>query len=713
MPAHPDQSLIIDAVRWKSFEMPPKGKLTAEQVDALVKWVEMGAPWPDGDASTSASTPITYDWDQLRSEHWAWQPVQRPDVPAVRNTAWVSGPVDAFVMAELEANGLEPNPPATSEELIRRACFDLIGLPPTPEQITAFVQAAELDRKAAFAELVDELLASPQYGERWGRHWLDIARYSDGFGGFLDGAAMPHAWRYRDWVVDAFNQDLPVDSFIRLQVAGDLMQPPQAVATGFFALGPTYISDGGDPDATAQARSETLDDRVDTLTRGLLGLTVSCARCHDHKFDPIPQLDYYSLAGIFNNTQLTDFPLAPDATVKAFHDHQNTVRELEQQIGKRAEVAKNENRSLTDAENQQQAMDSETLEQLKKTAPPGYPVAHAIVESGAADMNLAIRGNLRKPGPMAPRRFLRIMAGENGPSFTNGSGRLELADVLVSRRNPLTARVLVNRIWRQHFGEGLVRTPSNFGKLGEPPTHPALLDWLAAEFMDGQTAAVPVSDTDEAERRNSGAWSLKELHRRILLSSTWQMSSEMNPQAFAVDADNRRLWRMNPRRLDVEAWRDSFLAVTGELDRTAGGPPVEQLLNSPRRTLYSAVSRNGDRFASDAFLRLFDFPLPRATNEGRKSSVVPQQSLFLMNSPFMAARSRALAARLRQDCPDDAARIERSYLLLYGRSPTDEERRLGMEFLQMPPTDDSLVTLTAWEQYAQVLLSANEFMHVK
>ena len=309
-------------------------------------------------------------------------------------------------------------------------------------------------------------------------------------------------------------------------------------------------------------------------------------------------------------------------------------------------------------------------------------------------MALAIRGNLRKPGPIAPRRFLRILAGETAPTFQQGSGRLPLADALVSPSNPLTARVFVNRIWLQHFGQGLVRTPSNFGKLGDAPTHPELLDWLAWEFMTTQ------------------GWSIKKLHRAIVLSSTYQMSSAMNPAAFAVDGDNRKLWRMNPRRLDVEAWRDAFLSVTGELDRTVGGPPVEALLQSPRRTLYASVSRNGDRFAADAFLRLFDFPLPRASSEGRKTSVIPQQSLFLMNSPYMAARAKALAARLQTEASDDTTRIERAYRLLYGRSPTDGERQLGEEFLRSESDPAVEQKLTPWEQYAQVLLSASEFMHI-
>lgn len=692
VPGDVDKSLIIDAVRWKTFEMPPRGKLTAAQVDALARWVSAGAPWPEQN-SAAVETPTTYDWTKLKAEHWAWQPISKPTLPVVQTSAWVTNEIDAFVLAELEKSGLAPAPRADAATVVRRVYFDLTGLPPAPERVAEFAAVPSVDRDRAWATLIDELLASPQYGERWARHWLDVARYSDGFGGFLDGAALPNAWRYRDWVIESFNHDLPINQFLRLQVAGDLLEQPQAVATGFFALGPTYISDGGDPEATAQAMSETLDDRVDTLSRGLLGLTVSCARCHDHKFDPIPQLDYYSLAGVFRNSSFKDFPLVPAETVRTYDEYQKTMRDLDEQTRKTRELAQQEKRELTDAENQLIAANTSKLEELKKTAPPMYPVAHALAETATGDMHLAIRGNLRNAGPVAPRRFLRILTTSDDIPLTNGSGRRDLAEALVSPANPLTARVFVNRVWMQHFGQGLVRTPSNFGILGERPTHPELLDWLAANFM-------------------SGGWSLKELHRTILLSSTWQMSSAPNSDGLAIDADNRKLWRMNPRRLDVEAWRDSLLTVTGELDRTVGGAPVENLSDSMRRTLYGAVSRNGDRFASESFMRLFDFPLPRATNEGRKSSVVPQQSLFMLNSPFMIARARALAARLQRECTDDSLRLERAYQLLYGRKPSPDERQLGLEFLAAETDPAAEQKLSPWEQYAQVLLGANEFIHL-
>ncbi|MFM7056594.1 MAG: DUF1549 domain-containing protein, partial [Planctomycetota bacterium] len=498
IPEQPDNSLLIQAVRWQGLEMPPSGKLTPDNIDVLVEWVRLGAPWPA--ENNTAPSERSWDFNQLRSEHWAWQPIQRPALPTNRHSSWITTPIDAFVLAKLEAAGLQPSPPASPKVLLRRLSLDLIGLPPTPTQLHNFEQDVAVNRQAALDAAIDRLLAQPQYGERWGRFWLDVARYSDGFGGFLDAAPLPHAWRYRDWVVNAINRDLPLNEFLQLQIAGDLATPPQPEATGFLALGPTYVSDGGDPDATAQARAETLDDRVDTLTRGLLGLTVSCARCHDHKFDPIPQLDYYSLAGIFNNSRNHDIPLVPADIVTAFHSHQQQTKMLADRMRQRKDMAAQQQRPLNAAETAAQQTDEELLTQLQATAPPAYPVAHGLAESTSADMPLAVRGNLRKPGPIAPRRMLRILEPENH-LFNSGSGRRQLAEALIHRRNPLTARVLVNRIWLQHFGEGLVRTPGNFGKLGQPPTHPELLDWLAAELHDGPTP-----------------WSLRQLHKTILRS---------------------------------------------------------------------------------------------------------------------------------------------------------------------------------------------------
>lgn len=699
VPGKPAESLLIESVRWQSLEMPPKGKLSIDEIGVFVKWVEMGVPWPGDDLKPVTGKGSHYDWDKWRKEHWSFQPLRKPVPPEVRDASRVRNAVDRFIFRKHEKAGLSRVPEAEPRVLVRRIYFDLIGLPPTPQQVKEFVAAATNDHQSAMRVTLDRLLASPHYGERWGRHWLDVARYSDGFGGFLDNSALPQAWRYRDWVVEAFNQDYPFDRFVTMQIAGDLIGArDNAVATGFFALGPTYHSDGGDPDSVAQAKAETLSDRIDTLGRGLLALTLACSQCHDHKFDPVPQQDYYSLAGVFNNTRIHEAPLVPPDVVKTFRDHQQSIKDFEKKIKDREKQLKNEKREPNPDEKQQLDRWKQKREELKKTAPAKYDFAHALAESGSADMNVAIRGNLRKPGEPAPRRFLRILAGDDSKRFTQGSGRVELADAVASAENPLTARVFVNRVWMHHFGKALVRTPSNFGSLGEKPTHPELLDWLTATFIES-------------------GWSVKQLHRTIMLSATYQMSSRFEEQAFNADGDNRLVWRMNLRRHDVESWRDALLSVTGELDPVLGGEPTEKI-DSRRRTLYLKVSRNGDRFATDVFLRLFDFPSMRATIAKRPTSIVPQQFLFLMNSSFVIERSKALAARLDLEAGDDRQRIELAYRLLFGRVPTQQELALGLEFVS--PTsatpqqhaEKKKPTLSPWQQYVQVLLSSNEFMYV-
>ena len=406
-----------------------------------------------------------------------------------------------------------------------------------------------------------------------------------------------------------------------------------------------------------------MDDRVDTFSRGFLGLTVSCARCHDHKFDPIPTIDYYSLAGVFNNTRSAISPFAPADIVQQFQKSQQTIKGLDAAIKKLQAESTKGGKKPTPQESEQLQKLRDQSTQAKQAAPPKYPEIHTLVDSGSRDMPVALRGDLRKPGPLAPRRPLRILSETEPQPFKQGSGRRELAAAITRPDNPLTARVMVNRIWQHHLGRALVRTPSNFGTLGEAPTHPLLLDWLADEFI------------------RSG-WSMKQLHRTIMLSATYQMSSRFNEQAFASDGDNRLIWRMNPRRLEVEAWRDSLLTVTGELDQRFGGPPTEKLLNSRRRTLYTVISRNRDRFESDDFLKLFDFPTPRATSAGRNTSTVPQQFLFMLNSPFMVNRARALAQRVEASAEDNATRIDNVYQLLFSRSPSSRERDMGLAFLE-------------------------------
>jgi hypothetical protein len=524
-----------------------------------------------------------------------------------------------------------------------------------------------------------------------------VARYSDGHGGFGDDRALPNAWRYRDWVVAAFNTDMPYDQFVTRQIAGDaLKENPDPVATGFFVVGPTYRDDGGDPEAKAVFDAETLSDRVDTFSRAFLGLTAACARCHDHKFDPITIKDYYAIAGVFRNTGQREHPVSPKAEVEAFEAAQAAIREQDKRVhdflhaaAKRLEKKPNEVEAVLEEESKRELAALRTqLEELKKSAPPPYETAHCLQEAGNADMPVALRGDLRKPGEMVPRRFLEIIAGKEPPPFTEGSGRLELARSVVAGNNPLTARVIVNRVWGWHFGEPLARTPSNFGTLGEKPTHPELLDWLSADFMEH-------------------GWSLKRLHRQILLSSTWQMSSRFDKEKFSRDGDNRLLWRMNPRKLEAEAWRDSLLAITGELEREPGGPSSDAIWNSKRRTLYIKISRSGDVFESDGFLRLFDLPSPAATSEKRVTTTVPQQYLFMMNSAFMKARAEALGNWMHELPGELPQKLHATYLRLYSRAPEPPEIDLGAQWLGTNSEPER------WYRYAQVLLSAHELIQVQ
>jgi hypothetical protein len=607
----------------------------------------MGAPWPDSGATIR--TPSLDKGFQITAkdrEFWSFQPIKNPAPPKVEKATWAKTPIDRFVFAQLEANHLKPVAAADQRTLIRRAYFDLIGLPPTPEQIDAFLNDTSPN---AFAKVIDELLASPHYGERWGRHWLDVARYGEDQAHTFQARLYPNGYRYRDWVVKAFNDDMPYDRFIKEQIAADLLDGPDRrdnlAALGFFALGPVYYGD--------QKKLDQYDDRIDTLTRGFLGLTVACARCHDHKFDPIATKDYYALAGVISSTEYDEAPLVSKEEVEA-------------------------------------AIKAQTPDEKKKKVPPKYPFVHALKEGKPADMRIHIRGSADNLGDEAPRRFLSILSASEAPPFTNGSGRLELAEAIASKNNPLTARVMVNRIWQHHFGRGLVRTTSNFGALGERPTNPELLDFLADRFI-------------------ASGWSIKAMHREIMLSATYQLGSRYDDHDAEIDGDNKLLWRMNRRRLEVEPWRDAMLAVSGKLDSMLGGPSTN--LADPdnrRRTVYGMVSRH----ELNPLLRLFDFPDANVTCEERTVTTVPLQQLFVLNDEFMVQNAKALAARLADTKKDDAGRIREAFVLLYGRPATERDVKLGLAFLAAKDTGKGGQSLTRWEQYAQVLLSANEFLYI-
>jgi mono/diheme cytochrome c family protein len=648
VPGNPEASRLVKAVHYgDGMQMPPKGKLKEEQIAALTRWIASGAPWPELTLAVRATpTPAapTFQVTAKDRAFWSFRPITDPPLPQVRDAAWPRTTLDHFILARHEAEGVHSVGSADRRTLIRRVTFDLLGLPPTDEDVEAFVADTRPD---AYPRLVERLLASPHYGERWARHWLDIARYGEDQAHTFQSRKYPNGYRYRDWLIRAFNADLPYDRFLKEQLAADLLDEPDRLerlpALGFFALGPVYY---GDP-----KKLDQLDDRIDTLTRGLLGLTVACARCHDHKFDPIGQQDYYALAGVFASTEYSEVPLVPPAVVE-------------------------------------EAKKKQTEAEKKRKAPLNIPLIHALAEAPQpVTMRIHLRGSPANLGADAPHRFLAVLG--DGKPFVHGSGRRELAEAIASPDNPLTARVLVNRVWQHHFGKGLVRTPSNFGALGERPTHPELLDYLATRFI------------------RSG-WSLKALHREILLSATYQQASRLDVANADRDGDNRLLWRMNRRRLEVEAWRDALLAAAGQLDGKIGGPSSD--LTAPgnrRRTVYAAISRH----ELDGLLRLFDFPDPNITSGERTVTTVPQQQLFVLNSPFMVRNAQALAARVQAGPePDDVGRIQRVFRLIYGRPVTEAELQLGLAFLNAPGSSGE--KLTRWEQYAQVLLGANEFLYV-
>jgi hypothetical protein len=857
----PGESLLVEAVkRTGDFKMPPDKPLKADDVAAIIRWVEAGLPWPNSGAAGSSGEGVA-------KAHWAFQPVVRPEPPAVSDKAWPITDVDRFVLSQLEAKQLLPAPKADPVMLIRRATFDLIGLPPTPDEVLAFEEAYQKDAENAWRGLIDRLLESHHYGERQGRFWLDVARYADNKGYvFFEQKNFPWAWTYRDWVVRAFNEDMPYDRFVTLQLAADQMagqsgsgDPADLAAMGFLTLGPRFSNNTHD----------ILDDRIDVVTRGLLGLTVTCARCHDHKFDPIPQEDYYSLYGVFRSSrEPTLRPLltvAPDTDqyrefskgmqerigklesfittqrdgmmsgarkrvaeyLLAAHKKRNhpttenfmlltdkgaiipamlrrweaylkrarrqkdpvwtvwfrysdlpddefaeQAKEVHANVGRALlpvgaqsstgtgtsarptegtvnafvatafsgkppksmeEVAKTYGKLFTttdlawqkqlersdvaatrleddDAEALRQVLygpgsppmvpqelgwgfldllpDRPTQGEFKKllgevekftTSGAGAPPrAMALVDSVLYEPVIFQRGNPNREGDSVPRRFLKLLSAKNRQPFETGSGRLDLARAIVDPQNPLTARVLVNRIWQQHFGTGLVETPSDFGLRSTPPSHPKLLDWLASQFV-------------------ADGWSIKKLHQLIMRSAVYRQSSvaleAVAQKGMLADSPNRLLWRFPRRRLGFEAMRDAHLAVSGSLDRRLGGAPANVLSGyNGRRTLYGFVNR----MDLPGLMRTFDFPEPAATSSGRESTTVPQQALFFLNHNFVAeTASRVLRRADVSRHKDPTRKLERIHRILFGRSPSDDELALAGQFLNR---DEKLASVpTAWK----------------
>ncbi len=655
--------------------MPPpdSGKsFTQHEIGLLRAWIEQGAPW---------------------AGHWSFEKLVAPSVP-VSEDDWSRNAIDEFVLQRLSAVGLNPSIEVDRRTLLRRLAFDLTGLPPSPEDIEQFGHDSQ---PLAVERLVDRYLSSPAFGERWGRVWLDLARYTDTTAEWLNSTGQ--AWLYRDWVINAINEDMPYDRFVQLQLAADSL-PDVAVedlsALGFLGLSPTYWKELRlAPDVIKRVVADEWDERIDTVSRTFLGLTVSCARCHDHKFDPISSQDYYALAGVFASSQLADRPLLPKEEAARVMQARTDVRTLEEQLSKLKKEDKEHRQPL-----------EEQIADIRKNT-PHYDVASAhvmedssiyVVADGpdltkleyrageARDLPMFVRGNPASTGPVVERHFLTVLAQDDPRRLQEGSGRRDLADALFHEARDLSARVIVNRIWEQHFGIGLVRTPSDFGSQGDPPSHPELLDYLASELI--------LHD-----------WSLKWLHREIVLSSTYRQSSLSCPAGKAIDPENRLLWRMNRRRLEVEMLRDSMLAVTGHLDRQQGGAAFDFNDNAQRRrTVYGQVARRD----LNRVLRLFDFPEPTSHSPHRVHTTTPLQQLYLLNAPFVQQQAESIVAQVASTVTDQS-RIEMCYHRLFGRQPDDAELEAGLEFLSSA-NDGAVETVLA--DYVHALLGLNEFLYV-
>ncbi|MBI1831640.1 MAG: PSD1 domain-containing protein [Planctomycetes bacterium] len=688
VPGHPEKSLLVKLIRHEmetKMPPPPKMKLSDRAIADIETWVKLGALWPDDKATTSGEDP---------RKHWAFQPVRPPVLPKVKQIDWPANELDHFILAKLEAKGLTPNTSADPRTLLRRVSLDLTGLPPTYEEVESFVaawDAAGPKRRAVFEKTVDRLLASPHYGERWARHWLDVARYADTKGYvFLEERRYAYAYAYRDYVVKALNEDLPYDQFIMHQLAADRLvaqgQAPASAqaAMGYLTLGRRFLNNIHD----------IIDDRIDVVSRGLLGLTVTCARCHDHKYDPISSKEYYGLYGVFSSSvEPKDLPVLgePTATPEYLAFRKKLV-ELDKAVAdyrvKFKKELEDKNRKYREG---LMALEKK-IDALNASHPGAPPRGMVLVDRpNPGDSRVLLRGNPGSPGPIAPRQFLSILSGDKPKSFTDGSGRLQLARAIADRNNPLTARVLVNRLWLHHFGAGLVATPSDFGLRSEPPSHPELLDYLAWRFMqDG--------------------WSIKKMHKLIVTSRTYQLSSAEHPKAREVDADNRLLARANRRRLDFEALRDSLLFVAGNLDAAMGGPAVDitKAPYSKRRTIYGHV----DRQNLPGVFRTFDFANPDASSPQRYQTTVPQQALYLLNHPFVLEQARTIAKRASSNT-DAKATLNAICKAIHAREPDADELRLSRQFVErsaaLPRPANGLTPL---ELVAQSLLIGNEFAFV-
>jgi len=708
VPGQPDKSNVLKRVADKNEKkrMPIEGKhLTEEQVADLTTWIKDGAAWPGVKVPASLGKPKA-EIERLKKEHWAWQPLAKPAVPAVQDAKWPRDDVDRFILAKLEAKQLKPVGDADMVTLIRRITFDLTGLPPSLADIDAFLRDPS---PQAFEKVVDRLMGSPQFGERWGRHWLDVARYGESTGPSRN-IPYPHAWHYRDYVIDSVNADVPFDRFIREQIAGDLLPAANsaerdrlATATGLLALGVKDVNQR----FKVRFEMDNVDEQIDAVSRGFLALTVSCARCHDHKFDPVPSTDYYALAGIFTSTdncagvrnkmggggldyydpamlvKLSDAlpPPPPEKVEKAKAELAEAKAAWDKIRGtpEGLKLAANGQPTQRPFRLKYEALQAE-FDSLNHPAARGLAV-HGVRDSKTiADTSIRIRGEAEKIGPSVPRGFLTAFE-VPGASKVNPkqSGRLELAEWLASPKNPLTPRVAVNRVWAHLFGRGLVSTVDNFGATGDTPSHPELLDHLANRFI-------------------ADGWSVKKLVRAIVLTRAYRLASDSTEAHRAADPGNKLIWRHSPRRLEAEEIRDTMLAAAGTLDskRPAASPAkelkmVEMRDNGPEAmTIYSKADTSRSRSVYLPLLRgvtprtleAFDPVEQTLVTGSRDATTVPSQALFLLNSSFVRKQSLALAERLvAQKESDDPGRIQSAYRLILGRAPTDKEIERAGAFL--------------------------------
>jgi len=752
-PGKPGEGLLLAAVNYHGRKMPPQGKLPQKQIDVFARWVSMGAPWasehaslePKGHHGPPAVTAET-------KRFWSFQPVKRPAVPVVKTKGWVRNPIDAFVLKRLEAAKLTPNPRAGKIALIRRAYYDLIGLPPSPEAVEAFVAD---NSPQAWEKVVDQLLQSPQYGEKWGRHWLDLVRYAETNSYERDGAK-PNAWRYRDYVIQSFNQDKPYDQFVTEQLAGDELgdrTPERLIATGYYRMG-IWDDEPADPE---QALYDDLDDIASTTSQVFLGMTVGCARCHDHKLDPIPQKDYYSFLSFFSGVRrygvrsdesVAEASLAPIAPPEAQQKQREEVAAHQEKMkANREQLQALENRVLPDLtpvekeewrteaariptvkkrvprllsqeEFDRYAMLSGERRRLLRFRPSALDSALVVKEVGAKprEMHLLMRGNPHAKGDKVEPGFLSVLTSAQpeiaAPQHGDTSGRrLALARWITGKENPLTARVLANRVWQYHFGRGIVRSTSNFGFQGDKPTHPELLDWLASEIM-------------------AGDWKLKPIHRTIMLSAAYQMASTGNPAALAKDPENNLMWRFDMRRLQAEEVRDSILAVNGSLNLKMAGPsiyptiPAEVLagqsrpgegwgVSSPeeqaRRSVYIFVKRS----LAMPIIASFDGPETDFSCPSRFSTTQPTQALGMINSTFVNDQARIFAQSLKKQAGENLAdQVRLGLTRTLQRKPTPVEIDRGVKFVELLQREDKASPDDALAAFCVIALNLNEFMYL-